>query len=188
MYGGLFVPASRLGEFPLDEARPGHVREWRHEDGAALGARLTIWLTQLLGVEAAFTYSSSNLKWKEVGLPARGPSDIFRQLEANVLAATARTLLRFAGAPGVEFHVLGGFGLVSRYGEAYDDVEGTMDPAIVLGGGLRVRVGPKVFFRFDMEDHISDASLEYVGRVTSVPLGAHLQNDLLFSQALVLKF
>lgn len=189
MYGGLYFPASRVGA--LSRGEWGGVDctvEWRHESAGALGARLTIWLTDLVGVQGTAAYSPSSLKRRRLGSCAIALLGRVEEMDASVILATARAVLRFGGpSRRVGGHVLGGFGFVSRVGGAYDDIEGSTDPAIVLGAGLRVKVGPGVFFRFDAEDYLSETGLKIVGPGTAAPLGSHVQHDLLFSQALVLR-
>jgi len=189
MYSGLYFPTSRVGaDWRGEWGGVDCIVQWRHENAAALGARLTVWLTDLVGVQGAAVYSPSNLKRRRLGSCATALLGRVEEVDASVISVTARTILRF-GAPSrrVGFHVLGGLGFVSRVGEAYDDVEGSTDPAIVLGAGLRVKVGPGVFFRFDAEDYLSEASLKIVRPGTAAPLGSHVQHDLVFSQALVLR-
>ncbi len=172
-FGGLYVPTATLGEAQRDPAT--RALTWQHATSSSFGGRLTVWLAERLGVEGTVAYSPSDLQ--------RTDGAFFDELDGHILLATTRGLWRFARSSSIDWHLLGGVGLVSRSGSAYDRFEGTTDAAAVLGIGLRVRLGGHVTLRYDVEDYLYSAELAF-----RESLGSHFQNDIVISQALSLEF
>jgi hypothetical protein len=188
-YVGLFVPASDVAcntfampTFPspivsdsgaLEDTVIVHLRQ---EMSATVGTRLTVWLSERVGVEAVASYAASQLQAKE----------------AELVGATARVLVRF-GLPAERsaLHVLAGLGFLHRGGDAYERLQGTTEFRFVVGSGLRVRVSRKLTVRVDIEDNLSKPNLGFRERgwisVDRSPpeLDNRLQHDIMISPSLV---
>lgn len=188
-YVGLFVPASDVASYvfviptfasPINPhsgaTEDTAIVHLRQEMSATVGARLTVWLSERVGVEAAASYTPSQLQAKE----------------SELIGATARVLLRF-GLPAQTsaLHVLGGLGFLRRGGDGYERLQGTTELRLVIGSGLRVQVSRKLTVRVDIEDNLSKPNLGFRERgwisVEDSPLELdnHLQHDITISPSLV---
>jgi hypothetical protein len=165
---------------------------WRLTTSSAVGGRLTLWLSRRLGVEAAALFSPSDLAIDNL-VPMWPPVEF----DASVVIASGRVIWRAVGPDRpVTYHLLGGIGFVTRSGLAFETIEGTTDPAAVLGGGLRARLGPRVDLRLDVEDYAYFAELVVVELLPDPNfsivqfkgnLGTRFVNDLVFSLGLSLE-
>ncbi len=154
---GLFVPARDLMELattlrmaPADT----FVGRWKHRPAAAVGARLTYWLSDRFGVEASVLYTESQIERISVPLPQSIAIE-----SATLLAASSRALVRAGVTPVMSLHLMGGVGLVSRRGPAYTSLEGTTELGLSAGAGLVLRLAPHMAFRLDLEDYMSSPNL-----------------------------
>ena len=171
-YAGLFAPFGDTFSLttpeqvtdPLIGEQPDTIPERSdissHEPALGVGARLTVWLGRRFGLQGAFLYTESRLSTRtEMG----GEEGSFpgRSMPAELVAITARGLVRL-GAPDsrIGFRLFGGAGVLTRGGPAYADLEGTSDPSLVAGGGLRVSIAPGVALLVEVENHISWAGFE----------------------------
>jgi hypothetical protein len=197
--GGLYVPTasvadniSQSGTFPTGRA-------WKHETAAAVGGRLTIWLSQRLALDGSIIYAPSDIQM-------RTPVGSFTQLseiESELLIASARAVWRL-GAPSqpVTYRLAGGLGLVHRSGERYEstggtEFHGTTDPALVLGGGLRAKLANHLKLGVEIEDYAYFTHFTFLGPLigyqdgttsrSETDWGRQFQSDLVMSVALVVQ-
>lgn len=110
----------------------------KQENGPGLGAALGFKLSQVLGIEAAYTYVSSgtNISGESTGAANLGFS-------GNIMFANARATIT---APRSNFYGLAGVGIVMHGGNAWEgDVFTKLTSfAGVLGLGIQADVSPKV--------------------------------------------
>ncbi len=193
VYGAVYAPLSDLGTSDnrtIDASLPPTA--WRVATSPAVGGRLTVWLSRRLGVEAAALFSPADLEIDAL-VPALPPAE----LDARVTIVSGRVVWRPVEPAGpVTYHVLGGLGLVTRSGTAFETVEGKTDPLGVAGGGLRARLGPRLDLRLDLEVYAYFTELTVVHGFTTRDifvvqpagsLGSHLVTDLAFSLGLALR-
>jgi hypothetical protein len=136
----------------------------KQKSSPGLGARLTFWLSNAVGLEAAGSYLFSS---PAIFLPTdAGPATL--DLSGTVLTGTGRLVFRPART---NMYLLVGGGIVSRGGDAWegDDVEKT-DLAAVLGVGARANVTPKfainvliegTFYSLDADGTPDDPTLDF---------------------------
>jgi hypothetical protein len=160
---GIFLPAVELmelgttvGPAPTDTS----VSRWSHRTAAAVGARLTFWLSGRAAVEASLVYSESGLELVSVPMGERRSTS-----DATLLAGTVRGLLRFGVSEGTSLHLMAGLGLLSRGGHGYVRFERTTELALLAGAGLVIRLAPHIAVRLDLEDYMSSPGL----RIRSEP-------------------
>ena len=195
-YVGVWVPTTDVARWRVANSFGDTVTvRSRHITDFATGGRLALWLSPRWGLEVSAFYSAGNLNRTADGsvfsLAPLGESD------ADLLAATARALLRVGAVDGpAQVHVAGGLGVIDHDGNAYRNVEGTTDLLLVLDAGLTLRLGRRLGLRFDLEDHLSWArqSPETSDRIrqgnSTSPTEpdadpqTRVQNDLVFSLGL----
>jgi hypothetical protein len=157
LHGGIYIPLADLvvREVPGFGSTPAKELGWRQRTAAAVGGRVTVWLSRRLGLEAAALFTPSNLaRDLELGPPV--------ETGTNITAATGRVVWRL-GDPDrpVTYHLLAGIGFAARSGPAFDNspwdasrhIAGTTDLAVVVGGGLRAKLSPRVDLRLDVDDY-----------------------------------
>lgn len=197
--GGLYVPTasvadniSQSGTFPTGTA-------WKHETAAAVGGRLTIWLSHRLALDGSIIYAPSDI---QMHTPLSGFT-LQSEIQSELLIASARAVWRL-GAPSqpVTYRLAGGLGLVHRSGERYESLggtefHGTTDPALTLGGGLRAELATHLELGVGIEDYAYFTHFTLLGVVvehqdgttsrSETDWGRQFQNDLVMSVALVVQ-
>jgi hypothetical protein len=133
-----------LSNIKLDAAQAQNVT-LKQSTAPGVGARLTFWVSNTIGIEAAGSYiwSSPAFRAEEEGANA-----LF-SLPGTVITGTGRVVLRPART---NLYLLVGGGVVSRAGDAWegDDVKKT-NFAGVVGAGARANVTPKFALNVTVE-------------------------------------
>lgn len=180
--GGLYLPVSDLVEADDPE---GIGADLSHAAAAAFGARLTLWLTEVFGVEGGFAYALSDVEI-EVDGEDQCVGDV---CDANAWLANVKGLYRFMAQPDANWglHFGAGLGLIGRGGDFWDqvDVDGTTDIGGVLNAGLTVDVTPNIAIRVDVEDYLYSA--KFNDPESDAETESKFQNDLLFLGGLSFK-
>jgi hypothetical protein len=169
---GLYAPLSNL--FEEDEF------EAKHGSGLSFGARVAHRGASRLGLEGAFSYSSS-----EVEVSATDDDDISINFDANVIIFRGKVLYDLSRPQArVRPHIAAGIAAIIRGGNFYDetDVDGTTDLGFVLAAGMRFPIGERLMLAVELEDFISSAKFEQGGDESD----SKLQNDLLLSVGLAI--
>lgn len=207
LFGGLYAPLNELGAEQVavgfsgldGEPAPTTSLSWKHEVGPVFGGRLTVWLGDHLGTEVSLAYTPSDITAERFGLAGGSLPIPPRELQASLLMVSVRAVYRFSSPlDAVSLQVLGGPGVISRGGRVYDVLEGGgISPAVTLGGGLRIRVAPRLLIRLDVESQLYRSELSVPGPEimtetgtiiqSHTELGSHFQSDLVVVQALVLE-
>lgn len=150
----------------------------RHNTSVTVGARLTVWLSRRVGVEAGLACAPSSV---ELAMTSSEDYEASETLDAMLLAATARALLRFPLPSDVAtLHVTGGLGVLNRSGDGYDGFSGTNELVSVFGFGMNVRISESLAIRLDLEDYVSSPSLSYA----DYRIEDHFQHNLVISSSL----
>jgi len=167
-FGGFFTPTADVAEWTIvmERTRPPPApslititRRIRHNTAVTVGARLTVWLSRWVGVEAALACAPSSVELSVTSSEDYEASEI---LDAMLLAATGRALLRFPLPSDVAtLHVAGGLGVLNRSGDGYEGFSRTNELVAVLGLGMNVRISESLAIRVDLEDYLSSPSLAY---------------------------
>lgn len=167
-YVGLFAPASDLAELieiregPVSLTRVGVdtiVSRFEHQSAATVGARLTVWLSSLLGLEAEVSHT--------IGTVQRTVESTFSlerprtTTDATLFTATGRALLRLGLSDASTIHLLGGIGVLQRGSDLYDEFRGTTDLTFVIGSGLSRQITPRIAIRLGLEDYLMSPGLHH---------------------------
>lgn len=126
-----------LQELKFDETGTTTDVKLKHLIGPGVGARLTFWLSNAVGIEGAAAYI-----WSSPSFSAEDESaSAAFSLPGTIMTGTGRMVFRPART---NLYLLAGGGLVSRAGEAWEG-EGVKKTALagVLGFGARANVTPK---------------------------------------------
>jgi len=134
-----------LQEIKFDESGSTTDLTLKHKSGPGVGARLTFWLSNTMGIEAAGAYiwSAPFFSTEDVaGTPSLS-------LPGTIINGTGRIVFRPART---NLYLLAGGGIVSRAGEAWegDEVKKTTF-AGVAGLGARANVTPKFALNITIE-------------------------------------
>lgn len=157
----------------------------RHNTSVTVGARLTAWLSRRVGVEAGLACAPSSVELAitrcEDFFTCSEDYEVSETLDAMLLAATARALVRFPLPSDVAtLHVTGGLGVLNRSGDGYDGYNGTSELVSVFGFGMNVRISESLAIRLDLEDYVSSPSLSY----GDYRIEDHFQHNLVISSSL----
>ncbi len=178
-YGGLFLPVTNILE--LNSVARGEIASEveeglgdlgvivsldldeltaKHKASFLFGGRLTVWVTDVFGVEGGFAYALSGANVDLAGtadgfefdeadlieaVRELGGSEAVAEVEQDLLEpdayvwlASLKGLYRFVPQPGGIFaiHIGGGVALIGRGGDAFEEVGGTTDVGGVLNLGL----------------------------------------------------
>lgn len=135
-----YYPLQKIG---FDETQAPDVI-LKQSSGPGVGARLTFWLSNSLGIEAAGTYvwSSPEVSFEDAGQTA-GIS-----LDGTLLNTTGRIVFRPART---NLYLLAGGGIVKLGGDAWEGEEKTTNIAGVVGFGARANVTPKFALNVTVE-------------------------------------
>jgi hypothetical protein len=137
------------------------------------GTRLTVPMRRGLAVEGSLAWSPSltaQSDWKET-----------KDLPGGVFLASVRARVRLYqdATGGTEVFFAPGFGMVHRYGEAFQDMTGKTDGALVLGTAVRYHVpGTRGAFLLSLEDFITRTGFT---DSTGLRYGGRLHNELAFA-------
>lgn len=182
-FGGVAMPTADL----FDETFPDGTVRFSHETSFAVGARLGIWPSSRIGLEAEAAYLGSDV---ELSSYFPGPGGwvvpIQETQEAGVFVGSVSLVWAIIRPPlePLVLYVSGGVGFISRGGDYFEDFEDTSDIAGVLGLGFKYRVSREVWLRADIKDYISGFKEEKWGE----EFDAQLQNDLLVTGGIELSF
>lgn len=193
-FGGVYLPVTDWQYSDEVAEAEGFTEAVSQQSTAVLfGARLTLWLTEVFGVEAGFAYALSDIEL-EATIPGVGKENICgREIDgrsftcdASMWLASVKGLYRFAPEPaGIwAIHLGGGLALISHSGDAFEGTEGTTDMGGVVDIGATFDLAPKVAIRLDAEDYLYLAKYkEQFGE----DLGdTQFQNDLVFTGGIVI--
>ncbi len=228
-YGGLFLPVTNILE--LNSVARGEIASEveeglgdlgvivsldldeltaKHKASFLFGGRLTVWVTDVFGVEGGFAYALSGadvdlagtadgFEFDEADLievvRELGGSEAVAEVEQDLLEpdayvwlASLKGLYRFVPQPGGIFaiHIGGGVALIGRGGDAFEEVGGTTDVGGVLNLGATFDVSPQVAIRLDVEDYLYSAKFEDDPSGVEISDSA-FQNDLIFTGGLVIR-
>lgn len=109
----------------------------KQKSSPGVGARLTFWLSNTLGIEAAGAYLWSS-PTVFINTPEYGP--VSADISGTIINTTGRVVFRPART---NLFLLGGAGMVIRGGDAWESEEKTSSFAGVVGFGARANVTPK---------------------------------------------
>ncbi len=195
-YGGLYLAVTDW-DFSEEIAQAGGFTTATAGQAAAVlfGGRLTVWATDVFGVEGGFAFALSDVEL-EATAPGEGVQDICDEVidgevfpcDANVWLASLKALYRFMPQPGgiIAIHIGGGVAVIGRTGDAFEDTDGKTDIGGVLNIGATFDVTPQVAIRLDAEDYIYSAKFE--DAETGEALGdSQFQNDLVITGGIVIK-
>ncbi|KPK56636.1 MAG: hypothetical protein AMS21_12600 [Gemmatimonas sp. SG8_38_2] len=181
-FGGVYLPTSDLfdGVVPIDTFGPSSLK-FKQKTGWTLGARVAVWPSARIGIEAEAAYVSSDVEGDFI-VAAGGQLRPTSGTESGNLFLGSLNLVYALIKPPLEplaITVSGGVGLVSRGGDAWNNFEDTSDIAGVLGLGLKYGIARALWLRFDLRDYISSFDEKNLSRVAIQGGGSKLQNDLL---------
>lgn len=144
------------------------------EPGPLFGGRLAVRLHPQLAIDAEVAYAFSTL---DIPVAADGSVD-----DSHVLLASLNARWIFFEAPfsPLSLHLTGGFGVVARNGEFWQNFDDTTTFAGTFSFGLRYGLTPLLFLRFDLKDYVysfgpTAGNFTFTGKT---------QNDLLATLAL----
>lgn len=109
----------------------------KQKSSPGVGARLTFWLSNTLGIEAAGAYLWSS-PTVFVDTPEYGPVSV--DITGTIINTTGRVVFRPART---NLFLIGGAGVVIRGGDAWVDESSTSAFAGVVGFGARANITPK---------------------------------------------
>lgn len=182
----------------------------KHKASLLFGGRLTVWMTEVFGVEGGFAYALSGADVDLAGTVdgidideadlielaqelggAEAAAEVEQDLaepDAYVWLASLKGLYRFVPQPGGIFaiHVGGGVALIGRGGDAFEEVAGTTDVGGVLNLGATFDVSPQIAIRLDVEDYLYSAKFEDEPSGVEISDSA-FQNDLVFTGGLAIR-
>lgn len=170
-----------------------------HEAGFVIGAGVTVWLSERLGVEGALVYSFSDVEVHEEFDGFAQPS---RTVDASVTSGTVRGVIRLNPGSGVHLDARAGLGFLTRNGEAFERLSGSTDFVVVAGSSVGIAIAPNVVLRLGLDDYISFAGFDgdeltserqRQGNLTpsdepAVTRRSGIQNDLLLIQTVSVSF
>jgi len=138
---------------------------------ASVGARIGVRINQRFGFDSSILYAP--------GLVAVTDASSTRDVAGRVLMMGARAVIgtpRESGKWG--FHFAPGFGVIHRHGTAWARTRGTTDAAVVIGGGVRLRL-PEISgsFRFEIEDYVSRTGFHHPREISN----SSFHHDMLWS-------
>lgn len=176
VFGGLYLPVSDLIEEDIFELGEGATLG--HATAAAFGGRVTLWLTEVFGVEGSFAYALSDAELEVDGddvceFAGEGFCD------ANAWLGSVKGLYRFMPQPDANWglHFGAGVGIIGHGGDFWEEVDGTTDIGGVLNAGVTVNVTPQIAIRIDVEDYLYSAKFEDPD--SDAETDSKFQNDLL---------
>lgn len=186
-FGGLFLPVTDVIEFSpelLAEIGASEATA-KHKAAVMFGGNVTVWVTDVFGIEGAFAYALSDGELTADGQDVCDDPDI-GPCDANVYMGSVKGMYRFLPQPGgiIAIHLGAGVALIGRGGDLWDGVDGKTDIGGVVNVGATFDVAPQVAIRLDVQDYIYPAKFD----VDGVELGdSKLQNDLAFTGGVVVK-
>jgi hypothetical protein len=181
-FGGIYLPTSDVfdGVVPVDTLGPSSLK-FKQKTGWTAGARVGVWPSSRIGIEAEAAYVSSDLEGDFI-ISAGGRLVPFSGTESGSIFLGSLNFVYALIRPPLEplaITVSGGVGIVSRGGEAWKNLEDTSDIAGVLGLGLKYGIGRALWLRFDLRDYISSFEEKNLSAVSIQGGESKLQNDLL---------
>jgi hypothetical protein len=149
----------------------------RQQNSAAVGGRISYWISNSLGIEAAGTFTPSRI---EVSAQDTTGFALAASAKGNILIAGARLLYR---PSRTNLHLILGGGIVHRGGDLWKQAHDsagvkTTSPTGIIGIAVRAAVTPKFALSIAAEDHIYSFDPKDV--LAGNP-GSKLQNDLLIT-------
>lgn len=181
-FGGVYLPTADLfdGVVPVDTFGPSSLK-FKQSTGFTFGARLAVWPTARIGIEAEAAYVSSDVEGDFI-VASGGRLIPVSGTESGSLLLGSLNLMYALIRPPLEplsIYVSGGVGFVSRGGDAFDNFEDTSDIAGVVGLGLKYGVAKGLWIRVDLRDYISSFEEKALSRFALQGGESKLQNDLL---------
>jgi hypothetical protein len=151
----------------------------RLQNSAAVGARLSYWVSNSLGIEASGAFTPSRI---EISASDTTGFSLAASAKGNVIIANARLLYRPART---NLHFIIGGGIVKRGGDlwklAHDSASvKTTSPSGVIGVAVRAAVTPKFALSITAEDHLYSFDPGF-GPFSAPSNGKKLQSDLLIT-------
>ena len=181
-FGGVYLPTSDLfdGVVPFDTLGPSSLK-FKQKTGWTLGARVGVWPSARIGIEAEAAYVSSELEGDFI-VASGGRLIPFSGTESGSLFLGSLNFVYALIRPPLEplaITVSGGVGIVSRGGDAWRNFQDTSDIAGVLGLGFKYGIARALWLRIDVRDYISSFEEKNLSAVSLQGGEAKLQNDLL---------
>lgn len=170
-FGGLYLPVTDL----VDAEDPfGEGAAISNAAAAMFGGRVSVWVTEMFGIEGGFGYALSDLELDVDGTDVCDDADAI--CDANVWMGSLKGLYRIKPMPDANWaiHLGAGAAVIGRGGDALDGVDGKTDIGGVLNVGVCVDVTPQVAIRLDVEDYLYSAKFDVDGDESD----AKFQNDL----------
>lgn len=145
-------------------------------NSAAVGGRLSYWVSNNIGIEGSFGWTPSRLEERE---DSAGFGNAV-SAKGHVLLASGRVLFR---PQRTNLHFIVGGGIVTRGGEVWSRLKTTngtklTSPAGILGIGVRASVTPKFALNIDAEGNFYSFDPHF-GVGTNTSNGSKLQSDVL---------
>ncbi len=186
-FGGLFLPVTDILELDPALIAPFTEAQAKHKPAVMFGGNVTVWVTDVFGIEGGFAYALSDGEITADGQdvcddPDLGPCD------ANVYMGSVKGLYRFLPQPGgiIAIHLGAGVALIGRGGDVWEGVDGKTDIGGVVNVGATFDVAPQVAIRLDVQDYVYSA--KFSDSETGTDLGdSKFQNDLAFTGGVVVK-
>ena len=149
--------------------------------GWTLGARVAVWPSARIGIEAEAAYVSSDVEGDFIVAVGGKLRPVSGTESGNLFLGSLNFVYALIKPPlePLAITVSGGVGLVSRGGDAWNNFEDTSDIAGVLGLGLKYGIARALWLRFDLRDYISSFDEKNLSAVAIQGGGSKLQNDLL---------
>lgn len=165
-----------LAKMCSDCSNDGSNLRGRLQNSAAFGGRISYWISNTVGIEAAGAYTAARIELS--AQDTTGFSVAFSG-KGNVIIANARLLYRPART---NLHFIIGGGIVKRGGDLWKtahDSSGvkTTSPAGIIGVAVRAAVTPKFALSLSAEDHL----YSFDPMFTTPSTGKKLQSDLLIT-------
>ena len=181
-FGGVYLPTADLfdGVVPIDTFGPSSLK-FKQKMGWTLGARVAVWPSPRIGIEAEAAYVSSDVEGDFIVAVGGQLMPVSGTEKGNLFLGSLNFVYALIKPPlePLAITVSGGVGLVSRGGDAWNNFEDTSDIAGVLGLGLKYGIAKALWLRFDLRDYISSFEEKNLSAVAIQGSGSKLQNDLL---------
>jgi hypothetical protein len=181
-FGGVYLPTADLfdGVVPIDTFGPSSLK-FKQKMGWTLGARVAVWPSARIGIEAEAAYVSSDVEGDFIVAVGGQLMPVSGTEKGNLFLGSLNFVYALIKPPlePLAITVSGGVGLVSRGGDAWNNFEDTSDIAGVLGLGLKYGIAKALWLRFDLRDYISSFEEKNLSAVAIQGSGSKLQNDLL---------
>lgn len=167
-FAGLYIPTANV----IDQSGV----TLKQKTTVAFGGRVAVWVSERIGVEGSFGFAPSGVK-AETPLGSADTS-------ASIVMASGRVLIGLPSSGNTSYHLIVGGGIVSHGGAGYEGATGKTDIGGVVGAGARIKVGPSLRLRLDLEDNLFSA--KFKEPISGLETDSKFQNDLVISLGLAI--